>query len=87
MFQRELLVTATVGLHARPAAQFSEIVKSAGFPIEVGRDSTKLVNAASPLRLLTLKIKQGESILVRCHTADENAADQTLKLLQACISE
>lgn len=82
-----MLVTAAVGLHARPAAQFSEIAKSAGFPVEVGRDSTKLVNAASPLRLLTLKIKQGESVFVRCATDDEQTAEALFSRLEACIAE
>ncbi|MEY3108777.1 MAG: HPr component phosphorylation site, partial [Actinomycetota bacterium] len=52
-------VKAAVGLHARPAAQFAEIAKSAGFPVKVGRSESELVNAASPLRLLTLKVQQG----------------------------
>ncbi len=87
MIERNMVVTVAVGLHARPAAQFSEIAKSAGFTVEVGRDASKLVNAASPLRLLTLKIKQGESILVRCGTTNQQVAEELLSHLEACISE
>lgn len=87
MFERTMVVLAAVGLHARPAAQFAEIAKSAGFPVEVGRDGSKLINAASPLRLLTLKIKQGESILVRCATEDEKVAEDLFNRLETCIAE
>ena len=78
-------VKAAVGLHARPAAQFAEIAKTAGFPVKVGRNESQLVNAASPLRLLTLKVAQGESILVVCETSDEADAKKTLDNLEACI--
>ena len=78
-------VKAAVGLHARPAAQFAEIAKTAGFLVKVGRNESQLVNAASPLRLLTLKVAQGESILVVCETSDEANAKKILDNLEACI--
>jgi len=78
-------VKAAVGLHARPAAQFAEIAKTAGFPVKVGRNESGIVNAASPLRLLTLKVAQGESILVVCETSDEAGAKKILDNLEACI--
>lgn len=87
MFTRTLEVRAAVGLHARPAAQFSEVAKQAGFPVLVGRDEASLVSAASPLRILTLKVKQGESILVRCETEDEDAANSIFDKLSLCIAE
>ncbi|MGA1158396.1 MAG: HPr family phosphocarrier protein [Candidatus Nanopelagicaceae bacterium] len=85
MFTRSMEVKAAVGLHARPAAQFAEIAKTAGFPVKVGRNESQLVNAASPLRLLTLKVAQGESILVVCETSDEANAKKILDNLEACI--
>ena len=78
-------VKVAVGLHARPAAQFAEIAKGAGFPVKVGRSESELVNAASPLRLLTLKVQQGESIFVVCETPDESIATKLLDNLEACI--
>lgn len=78
-------VKAAVGLHARPAAQFAEIAKAAGYPVKVGRSENDLVNAASPLRLLTLKVQQGESILVVCETTDESSANTILDNLESCI--
>ena len=85
MYTRNMEVKAAVGLHARPAAQFAEIAKTAGFPVKVGRNESQLVNAASPLRLLTLKVAQGESILVVCETSDEADAKKILDNLEACI--
>lgn len=87
MLEREMLVTVAVGLHARPAAQFAEVAKGAGFKVEISRDRTNFVSAASPLRLLTLKVKQGESILIRCDTEDHEAAEVIFAKLQSCISE
>lgn len=85
MFSRRMEVKSAVGLHARPAAQFAEIAKGAGFPVKVGRSEVDLVNAASPLRLLTLKVQQGESILVVCEIFDELIANTVLDNLEACI--
>lgn len=85
MFTRKMEVKAAVGLHARPAAQFAEIARGAGYPVRVGRSEMDLVNAASPLRLLTLKVQQGESILVVCETSDELSAKTILDNLEACI--
>lgn len=87
MLLRELIVTAAVGLHARPAAQFAEVAKAAGFPVEISRDGKSFVNAASPLRLLTLKVKQGEVIQVRANTDDTNAAEELFARLANCIAE
>lgn len=85
MITRKMEVKSPVGLHARPAAQFSEVAKSAGYPVKVGRTEANLVNAASALRLLTLKIQQGESIIVVCETSDELGARMLLDKLEACI--
>jgi phosphotransferase system HPr (HPr) family protein len=87
MLEREMLVKVQVGLHARPAAQFAQIAKSAGFPVEISRDGTSFVSAASPLRLLTLKVKQGERIIVRIATEDLEAAEVVFRDLQSAIED
>lgn len=87
MIMRQMEVKVAVGLHARPAAQFSEIAKKAGYPVKVGRNVDNLVSAASPLRLLTLKVQQGEMILVVCETLDESSAKEVLDNLESCIKD
>lgn len=87
MFTRKFEVRTEVGLHARHAAQFAEIAKSVEYPVKVGRNEIDLVNATSPLRLLTLKVKQGELILVVCETSDELSANKLLDDLEACVSQ
>jgi phosphocarrier protein len=87
MISREMVVLTSVGLHARPAAQFSQIAQNAGFAIKVGRDKDNLVNASSPLRLLTLKVRQGEKIIVCCETEDSTAVEAVFSQLQSCVSD
>ena len=57
MISREVEVTAAVGLHARPAAEFAKLAAEASFPVLVSRLDGTEVKANSPLRLLTLKVK------------------------------
>jgi phosphocarrier protein len=87
MITRKLIVESAVGLHARPAAQFAAVAKDAPFPVKVGRDESSAVNAASPLRLLTLKIKQGEEIFVICETKDISSAEIIFDKLNDCIKK
>ena len=83
-----MAVQAGVGLHARLAAEFSQIAAAAPCEVLVGRIGGAQVKANSPLRLLTLKIKQGEEITVSLNT-DDNALAQSLfeKLSTALVDK
>ena len=74
MISKNMVVQASVGLHARPAAEFSQIAAAATCEVLVGRVGAAKVKANSPLRLLTLKIKQGEEITVSINTDDQKLA-------------
>ena len=85
MIIREIIVTAEVGLHARPAAEFAKIAKESGLTITVGKAGGLAVSAASPLRLLTLKVSTNECITVSIDSDDSGFANEVLDRLAAAV--
>ena len=85
MISKNMVVQAGVGLHARPAAEFSQIAAAAPCEVLVGRIGGAQVKANSPLRLLTLKIKQGEEITVSLNTDDEALAQSLFEKLSTAL--
>ena len=85
METREFVVTADVGLHARPAAEFAKIAQQSGLTITVQKPSGPAVSASSPLRLLTLKVATSESIVVTIDTEDVKLAQDIFDQLEAAI--
>jgi phosphotransferase system HPr (HPr) family protein len=59
-----------IGLHARPASQIVKLVKDSGLTVLIGRDGENPVKANSPLMLMALKIKTGETLKVTVETED-----------------
>lgn len=85
MIIREMVVTADVGLHARPAAEFAKIAQESGLAITVGKAGGPAVSAASPIRLLTLKVTTNESITVSIDCDDSGLANLVLDRLAAAV--
>ena len=50
---RKAVVTAAVGLHARPAAVFVRAVTATGFPVTISKDGRPGVDARSLLEVMT----------------------------------
>ena len=73
-FESTVEVIDPIGLHARPASQIVKAVKESGFTVQIGRKGENLVKANSPLMLMALKIKTGETLAVTVETEDEAAA-------------
>jgi phosphotransferase system HPr (HPr) family protein len=71
-----------IGLHARPASQIVKLVKDSGLNIQIGRPGDKLVKANSPLMLMALKIKTGETLTVSVETDDEGQAASVVAEIQ-----
>lgn len=76
-------VDHSVGLHARPAAEFVKL--ASGFPctIQIKNNSTdsKFVNAKSILGVLTLGVNQGHTILVNAEGEQAEEALEAIKQL------
>ena len=74
MATRTTVINDPVGIHARPAAQFSQavIAKEGGNPVPAG----------SILSIMGLGIKQGDSVVIDVQGADdETVADNLLNIL------
>ncbi|MTI15999.1 phosphoenolpyruvate--protein phosphotransferase [Rhodobacteraceae bacterium RKSG542] len=61
--QQNFTVTIHGGLHARPASELVGIAKSFHSKIEILRDG-KVANAKSPVKILLLGVREGDSITV-----------------------
>lgn len=80
MPETTVTVTAEVGLHARPAARFTKAAASFPCAVAVLRDGQE-ADAKSMLSLLTLNVRQGDTITIRTAGAEEDAALAELERL------
>lgn len=87
MIEKECVITVKVGLHARPANEFASVAKSAPCEILVGKPGQPMVKGNSPLRLLTLKAHEGDTLILHFDTSDEILAEELYSKLVATITE
>ncbi len=73
MISREVTITNTIGLHARPATFFIQKANSFKSSIWVEKEDRK-VNAKSLLGVLSLGIAQGMTITLLAEGSDEDEA-------------
>jgi phosphocarrier protein HPr len=71
-----------IGLHARPAGQIVKLVKESGLTVRMGKSGEELVLANSPLRMMALKAKTGEELVVEVDTDDQGVADALFAQIQ-----
>lgn len=81
-FEFTVDVIDPIGLHARPASQIVKLVKDSGVTVMIGREGENLVKANSPLMLMALKIKTGETLKVSIETPDEAHATELVAQVQ-----
>lgn len=77
MVSREVKITNSIGLHARPATFFIQRANSFKSSIWVEKDDRK-VNAKSLLGVLSLGIAKGMPILISADGVDEESALESL---------
>lgn len=71
MLESKIVIPAESGLHARPAGELVKLVKSfAGSKVTLSTTS-KTVNAASMLSVLSLGLKKGSELTVSVDGGDE----------------
>lgn len=80
MISREVTITNTIGLHARPATFFIQKANAYKCTVWVEKEDRK-VNAKSLLGVLSLGIAQGMSINLIADGSDENEALDGLEAL------
>jgi phosphocarrier protein len=84
MSERRVVVGSSVGLHARPAALFTQAATKSGVPVtitKVGGDGP--VDARSILLVLTLGVGHGDEVVI---AADGDGADEALDHLAALLA-
>jgi phosphocarrier protein HPr len=72
--ERVVRVASASGLHARPAALFSEAAAALGVPVTVTNAAGVQADASSILGLLTLGVPHGGEVVIRSESADAVAA-------------
>jgi len=77
MVSREVKITNSIGLHARPATFFIQRANSFKSSVWVEKDDRK-INAKSLLGILSLGIAKGMPITIIADGADENDALESL---------
>jgi phosphocarrier protein HPr len=83
MTDRTVTIASAVGLHARPAALFSQAAAKAGVPVTLTSPDGKSVNAASILGVLSLGISHGATVTL---SAEGDGADAALDSLVELLS-
>lgn len=84
-YESTVEVIDPIGLHARPASQIVKLVKDAGVAVLLGRPGDKLVKANSPLMLMAMKVKTGETLAVEVESEDEAAAAALVAEIQELL--
>ncbi len=86
-------ITATVtienpiGLHARPAGRIVKLVKDSGLTVRIGKVGEELVLATAPLRMMALKAKTGEVLVVEVDTDSQAIADAMFTQIQDFLKD
>ena len=77
MAERETVIGAEEGLHARPAAQFVKTAKQFSSEIVVLKGERE-ANAKSSLKIMTLGARKGDRVTIRAEGDDAEEAVQAL---------
>jgi phosphocarrier protein HPr len=75
------------GLHARPAGQLVKLVNDSGLLVRIGRAGEELVSANSPLRVMALKAKQSDELVIEIESDDPAAAEALVIAIQLALEE
>ncbi|THG29727.1 HPr family phosphocarrier protein [Naasia lichenicola] len=79
---RTVVVASSHGLHARPAALFSQAAAKAGVPVQLTKGG-KTVNAASILGVISLGIDHNDEVVI---SVDGDGADELLDQLTELLT-
>jgi len=82
MITTTVIIEDPIGLHARPAGQIVKLVKESGLTVHMGKPGQELVMANSPLRMMALKAKTGEQLVIAVDTDDQGVADALFAQIQ-----
>lgn len=87
---REVVISNTLGLHARPAMQFVDLANQFAATITVHKDGPEpcSVDGKSVMQMITLEATQGTSLRIEAEGEDaEQAVEQLAKLVEDKFGE
>lgn len=79
MKQFQYTITDPVGIHARPAGMLAKAAKALSSTVTISRFDGKAVAADRLMSLMTLGIKQGDTVLVTVEGENEEADAQSME--------
>jgi phosphocarrier protein HPr len=83
MSERTVVVASSHGLHARPAALFTQTAAKSGVAVKLTKGD-RTVDASSILGVISLGIDHGDEVLL---AAEGEGADEALDALEAMLLE
>jgi Phosphotransferase System HPr (HPr) Family len=83
MSERTVVVASSHGLHARPAALFTQTAAKAGVPVTITK-AGRAVDATSILGVISLGIDHGDEVVL---AAEGEGADEALDALEQLLLE
>jgi phosphocarrier protein len=83
MPERHVVIASGVGLHARPAALFTQAAARQTVPVTIAKPDGDPVDARSILLVMALDARNGQEVVLR---ADGDGADAALDELVALLS-
>ena len=78
MATRTTVINDPVGIHARPAAQFSQAVTASGCTVTIATEGGTPVPAGSILSIMGLGIKQGDTVVINVEGDNAEAVADNL---------
>lgn len=88
MITRRVVVASASGLHARPAALFTQAAGQADVPVQICKPGGVAVDASSILMVMQLSVQQGDEVELSAEGPTAEAALDTLvELLQKNLDE
>jgi phosphocarrier protein len=85
MYERSVSVGSSVGLHARPATALCALAAQQPVAVTIGRPDGPMVDARSIVLVMSLRIKGGETVVLR--SSDEGAQTSVDALAALVASE
>ena len=78
MATRTTVINDPVGIHARPAAQFTQAVTTSGCTVTIAKEGGNAVPAGSILSIMGLGIKQGDTVVINVEGDNAEAVADNL---------
>lgn len=82
MAERTVVIESAHGLHARPAAYFTQLVAKSGIPVQISKQDGSAVDGSSILNVISLGLEKGDTVTL---SATGSNADMILDELAGVL--